>query len=69
MDDGREELPPHARDCLRNAIWPLETALKLSLWYPEHCRHLCGFDAEQRLFEVAGGKTIREFPQTEVIPF
>jgi hypothetical protein len=51
-----------AKMCLRNAIWPLDIAKNLSLWYPDDCFNLCGLSAQGTLFEIADGREKSVFP-------
>lgn len=46
---------------LKNCIWPLDLALRLSEWYGDKCHQLLGLQDNQ-LFYVHGGKTTGTVP-------
>ena len=47
----------------------MQVALKLSAWYPDECKNLCGLDSDNRLFMVEKGETKQEIERVEAVPW
>jgi hypothetical protein len=47
---------------LKNTVWPMEMAMKLSVWYPRQCNHLCGWTENGEIWEVRKGERVVQLP-------
>jgi len=53
---------PVNRALLRNTVWPIDMALRLSKWHPTECKQLCGITCAGEIWEVQGGGRKRQLP-------